>query len=1148
MTVQENRVNDWENPRVTGRNKEPGHITPVIFSDETMALTGQRDRSPYWRSLNGSWRFFWAPNPDAAPQGFEAVDWDDAEWDAIPVPANWQLHGYDVPMYTNVQYPFPIDNLPGVPHDDNPVGSYRATFSVPMKWDGRRVFIVFEGVESAFYLWVNGQEVGYSQDSRLPAEFDITPYVQAGKNVLALRVYRWSDGSYLEDQDHWRLSGIHRDVYIYSTPPVHVRDFRVRTALDDAYQDAVLQVRAHVAAYAGGTGEHTLEIRLRDAEGESVEGAPEKVSVAPQPGQEAVVDLEWPLEAPHKWSAEDPYLYDLLMTLRDAEGTVVEVQSAKVGFRRVEIADAQLMVNGKPVTIGGVNRHDHDPDTGKVVSREAMLADVLLMKRHNVNAVRTSHYPNDPYFLDLCDRYGLYVFDEANLESHGVWDRLSNDPEWHDAFMERAIRMVERDKNHPSVIVWSLGNESGYGPNHAAMADWIHENDPTRPVHYHPAEDAPTVDILAPMYPPVDRIIAMAQVPGETRPVIMCEYAHSMGNSTGNLKEYWQAIREHPRLQGGFIWDWMDQGLRQRTPEGVEWFAYGGDFGDEPNDGNFCLNGLVGPDRTPHPALLEYKKILQPVWVEEEDLQSFRVRVTNRYMFSDLGHLRPICRLMADDRMLQERTLILPDLAPGESATAIVPVSPPRLTPGTEYWLSFHFMLGKATPWGKVDHEVASEQIKLPWRAPDAPALRPADMPAVQVAEDGDSIRVSGEEFEVAFSREAGRMTSFRQGERELVAGGPRLNLWRAPTDNDANTWGDQKAAIRWRDAGLDCLEETVQDVSIEEVSPQVARVTVRTALVPRPPEGMAASEQWQGMLGQFIHGMVEFADEPGLRALSQSLGLDYDALPGRSKEARLRAMVAALDAENRIHELLHATYQAMAAQPDDHGASRIRQALEPVQGMNTDELRAAFAPKYNARFDCTYTYTVYGSGDVLVDTHVLPGDDLPPLPRVGLTMTLLGGYETFTWYGRGPHESYVDRKESAMVGVYRGTVDEQYVPYVVPQENGNKTDVRWVALTNADGAGLLASAAPDEVMEVSAHHFTAGDLTRAKHTHELARRDEITLNLDYRQSGLGSASCGPGTLPQYLLQPGEVRYTVRLRPLAAGESPVAVGKQRIAG
>ena len=568
MAVDTRRVNDWENPRVVGRNKLAAHVPLAPFADEGTALRLPQDRSPFRRTLNGDWRFCWAPNPDAAPDDFYRADYDDAAWDTLPVPANWQLHGYDVPMYTNVQYPFPIDDLPGVPHDDNPVGSYRTAFALPAEWAGRSIRLVFDGVESAFYVWVNGQEVGYSQDSRLPAEFDVTPYVHSGENTLAVRVYRWSDGSYLEDQDHWRLSGIHRDVYLLAVPRVYVRDLGARTVFDDAYRDATLALRVRVE----NVGDHSvagylLQAHLLDAAGaEAVPPIAARLAVAA--GQESVVELAAAVPAPHKWSAETPYLYDLMVTLADEDGHTVEVVRNRIGFRQVEIKDAQLCVNGRPIRVGGVNRHDHDPDTGKVVTLASMRQDIEVMKRHNVNAVRTCHYPNDTRFLDLCDEYGLYVFDEANLESHGVWDRLTKDPEWEHAFLERAMRMVERDKNHASVIVWSLGNESGYGPNHAAMSAWIRANDPTRPVHYHPAEDAPSVDILAPMYPSVARIIEMAQVPGETRPVIMCEYAHSMGNSTGNLKEYWQAVDTYPRLQGGFIWDWVDQGLRQRTAEG----------------------------------------------------------------------------------------------------------------------------------------------------------------------------------------------------------------------------------------------------------------------------------------------------------------------------------------------------------------------------------------------------------------------------------------------------------------------------------------------------------------------------------------------------------------------------------------------------
>jgi beta-galactosidase len=1140
MAEQTRRVNDWENPGVVGRNKLAAHVPLAPFVDEGTALRLPQDRSPFRHTLNGDWRFAWAPNPDAAPDDFYRPDYDDAAWDTLPVPANWQLHGYDVPMYTNVQYPFPIDDLPGVPHDDNPVGSYRTTFVLPAEWAGRSIRLVFDGVESAFYVWVNGQEVGYSQDSRLPAEFDITPYVHAGENMLAVRVYRWSDGSYLEDQDHWRLSGIHRDVYLLALPRVYVRDLGVRTVLDDAYRDATLALRACVQ----NVGQHSvagyaLHARLLDAAGaETVPLITARLAVAA--GQEVAVELAAAVPAPHKWSAETPYLYDLLLTLADEEGHTVEVVHNRVGFRRVEIKDAQLCVNGQPIRVGGVNRHDHDPDTGKVVTLASMRQDIELMKRHNVNAVRTCHYPNDTRFLDLCDEYGLYVFDEANLESHGVWDRLTKDPAWEHAFMERAIRMVERDKNHASVIVWSLGNESGYGPNHAAMSAWIRANDPTRPVHYHPAEDAPTVDILAPMYPSVARIIEMAQVPGETRPVIMCEYAHSMGNSTGNLKEYWQAVDTYPRLQGGFIWDWVDQGLRRRTPEGVEWFAYGGDFGDEPNDNNFCINGLVGPDRTPHPGLLEYKHVLQPVYAEAVDLAAGQVRLLSRRRFAGLNDIEATWELAQDGTVIQSGSLGRLAIAPLASEQVAIPWQPVAPAPGAEYWLNLRSRQAASTPWAPAGYEVGADQFRLPWAAP-ATAAPSAAPRALHVSEDGEQIAVLGEGLSLAWRKSDGALWRWEWAGRALLDRGPRLNLWRAPTDNDANTWGEQRAAIRWREAGLHRLVETVTSVTWAQPAVGQVQVIVRSHLAPRAPEAGERSGNWDELIGQLIQGMTSLVEIDGLRAICAGLGLDYEAIPARGKAAKIKALVAQLDAEDRMPGLLQRVYSLLVAAPGDNVTARMRAELEKVQSLSPAELRAAFAPRDQARFDCTYTYTIHGDGRLRIDSQVWPGPDLPPLPRIGLEMRLPAGLDTMTWYGRGPQESYVDRQDAALVGLYRGTVDEQFTPYVVPQEYGNKTDVRWAAFTDAAGNGLLAVGSP--IMEMSAHHYSTANITAARHTHELVWQPEVTLDLDYRQGGLGNGSCGPGVLPQYLLLPEAVSWSVQLRPLSAGDDPLALSK-----
>ncbi|TEU10442.1 MAG: DUF4981 domain-containing protein [Anaerolineales bacterium] len=1019
---------DWQDPSIVGRNKEPGHVPLVPYGDRQTALVGDRRACAYFRLLNGQWKFSFAPNPASSPTDFFLTNYDDTSWDAIEVPGNWQVQGYGRPIYTNVQYPFPIDDLPRVPEDDNETGCYRCEFTVPQSWDGRQIFLLFEGVDSAFHLWVNGREVGYSQGSRLPAEFNVTQHVQPGANMLAVKVYRWSDGSYLEDQDHWRLSGIYRDVYLYAAPHVSVRDYWVRTELDDDYCHATLRVRAKIGNFCPQRIEgYSLEATALDSQGIAVWSETLTADVAVEGKGELTLELVRDVPNPKKWSAEEPNLYLLLLVLKDASGQVIQVERCKFGFRRVELHSGQLLVNGMPVSIKGVNRHDHHPDRGKAVTVESMIQDIRLMKQFNINAVRTSHYPNDPRWLDLCDEYGLYVFDEANIESHGVWDRLTKDPEWEHAFMERGVRMVERDKNHPSVIVWSLGNESGYGPNHVTLATWIHQRDPSRLVHYHPAGNAPQVDILAPMYPTVDRIIEMAQDETETRPVIMCEYAHSMGNSTGNLKEYWEAVRTYKRLQGGFIWDWVDQGIRQMTADGEEWYAYGGDFGDEPNDGNFCINGLVFPDRTVQPALWDYKAILQPVTVEPLDLEKGVLRVVNGYHFSDLSGLDIIWEVTADAQVLECGRLPTLTTPAGAEETVTVPFAKPQATPGTEYWLGLSFRLSKPTLWADRGHEVAWAQFKLPIRVPAVSPLPVADMPVLSLEESEATYVVDGGGLRLVFAKAEGTVSSFVYEGTELLARGPMLNLWRAPTDNDAN-----RSEGLWRGAGLDRLEQHVASVVASQPRPQVVRIAVQATLE---------------------------------------------------------------------------------------------------------------APDLGSRCVCDYAYTIYGSGDLLIEMCVVPVGDLPHLPRIGLQMTVPAGLEHCTWYGRGPHETYRDRKNGARVGVYSGTVDDQYVPYITPQENGNKTDVRWLGLSNADGLGLLAVGMP--LLNASCHHYTTQDLAEARHTHELTRRKDITLNLDLAQSGLGSASCGPGTLPKYLVPAEKVRWSVRLRPFSRDSlSPVELSKQ----
>ena len=1152
------RMNDWENPRCLGRNKQPGHVPLAAYADGDTALRGDWSASPNVESLSGEWSFNWAPSPASAPAGFFRPDFDASSWDTVTVPGNWQLQGYGRPMYTNVQYPFPVDDALRVPHDDNPVGSYRRPFVIPQSWTERRILIHFEGVDSAFHLWVNGAPVGYSQGSRLPAEFDITPFVHAHprENTLAVQVYRWSDGSYLEDQDFWRLSGIYRDVCLTSMPHVHVRDFALQTELDGDYRDAMLRVRVAVRNTSGHFAGCAVEAMLYDAAQRPFLAEALTVVAQVEAGAEVIVEMAGQVVEPRKWSAEQPDLYTLLITLRDESGDVLQVESCRVGFRAIEVVDGQIHVNGVPILLKGVNRHEHDPDTGHAVSLASMVEDVRLMKQFNINAVRTCHYPDDPRWYDLCDEYGIYVIDEANIESHGVWDRLTKDPEWLPAFMERGVRMVERDKNHPSVIIWSLGNESGSGPNHAALAGWIHEYDPTRPIHYESAGSAPFVDIVSVMYPTLDRIVALAQEPGETRPLIMCEYAHAMGNSTGNLREYWQAIEAHDRLQGGFIWDWVDQGLRQVTADGEPWFAYGGDFNDEPNDGNFCINGLVFPDRTVQPALWEARRILQPVRVEPVDLLLGKVRVTNRYHFSDLSGLAVSWKLSADGRVLQAGTLEAPDIQPGQSDTVTVPFKRPVPELGSAYWLTLSFTLRQATRWAEAGHEVAWAQFELPFDVPKPEPLKVAEMPELRLQDGRTEAHVAGSDFNLVFSKETGAITSLRCGGTELVKRGPSLSIWRAPTDNDEGL--REKMADRWRLAGLDRLHEALQSVEVLRLSPQVVQLKARSVSTPVFEEDPAGSLGYALFLGRLIWllraagGRSQWAS---LRGMCHRLQLDYDELPGINRARKAEALVMRLEQDGRTPAFLQLLNHYLETMPDEQVQQvpgEIRTAITQYQGLSADGLRAAHASHPTVRFECDYTYTVFGSGDVLLNAHVRPDGDVPPLPRIGLQMCVPGETNNLTWYGRGPHETYSDRKEGARVGVYCGTVEEQYVPYIRPQENGNKTDVRWAALSDGRGTGLLIVAGEADVgsrwLNVSAHHFSTANLTAANHTFELQRQGDVTLNLDYAQSGLGGASCGPGTLAQYLIEPREARFSLRLRPFAPHDgSLVELGKQVMA-
>ncbi len=798
---------DWENPAVLHIGTEAPRATFVPFPDAASALRLGPKESPRYLSLNGPWKFHWSPRPADRPLEFWKPSADVSGWKETPVPSDWMFQGYDIPIYVNSSYEFaPNPKPPFVPHDHDPVGSYRRTFAVPADWAGMDVLLHFGAVKSFFYVWVNGEKIGFSKDSKTPAEWDITRFLKPGENVLAVEVYRWSDGSYLECQDFFRLAGIERDVYLYAAPKVHIRDYEVRAGLDGSYRNGRLEVTVELkskdgAALAGAFPSAALT--LLDASGKKVLAASGQ-AVAGDGGR-AAIHFEKSVNGIRPWSAETPDLYRLVLELKDPGGQTLEAVTSKIGFRTSEIKNGRLLVNGVAVRLKGVNRHEHDPLAGHVISEESMRRDIELMKQSNINAVRTCHYPNDPRWYDLCDEYGLYAVDEANIESHGMGygpKSLAKDPAWGPAHLDRVTRMVERDKNHPSVIIWSLGNEAGDGVNFENAYAWLKKRDPSRPVQYERAELKPHTDIYCPMYESIESLVKYASVK-QTRPLIQCEYAHSMGNSTGNLQDYWDAIESHDQLQGGFIWDWVDQGFAAKNAKGERYWAFGGDYGpaDVPSDQNFCCNGLVAPDRTPHPALFEVKKVYQFVKFIAADLAAGRVELRNRYDFIGLDRFDLVWELSADGMSVASGTIEKPAVAPHEAAVFRIPLPAIHPEPGVGYFLDLALRSRDAAPGLPKGLAVASEQFLMPLAAEPGPAPEPALAPLA--IEDGPRfLRVAGAGFSVRFDRLTGAMDSFVSGGQELIASGIEPNYWRGPTDNDFGNQMPRRLSI-WRQASL---------------------------------------------------------------------------------------------------------------------------------------------------------------------------------------------------------------------------------------------------------------------------------------------------------------------------------------------------------
>ncbi|UHG90717.1 glycoside hydrolase family 2 TIM barrel-domain containing protein [Spirosoma oryzicola] len=1051
---------DWENPAVISQNTEKPHATLVPFATEQQALTSTDWRtSPYVKLLNGTWKFRWLKHPNQVPGDFYQPSTDDKSWDNLPVPSNWQVVGaregrpYDRPIFTNIKHPFPV-TPPRITSDTNAVGLYRLRFTVPATFQDRAVFLHFAGVQSTCRVFLNGQPVGYHEDSMTPAEFLVTDKLKAGENLLAVEVINWSDGSYLEDQDFWRISGIFRDVFLYATPTTYLRDLAVTTDLDNQYRDATLKVTANVRSFSTTQVPYQLKVTLYDPKRALVFSETLNSESATNTGQESMVRLSKEIKAPALWSAESPTLYTLTVQLMGSDGKAVEAISQRVGFREMTLTGGQLLVNGKPVTYKGVNRHEFDPTTGRVIGRESMIQDIKLMKQHNINAVRASHYPNATDWYDLCDEYGLYVIDEANIESHDLWSKgqsPADKPEWRDAFVARGRAMVERDKNHPSIVIWSLGNESDMGQNFRDMADIIRLIDPTRPIHYegrkpYTGTSLTSFDIISTMYPTVEDMVKLMEK-DPSRPVIVCEYAHAMGNSVGNLKEYWAAIDKYPRMQGGFIWDWVDQGLRLKNKAGKE-------FTDHINyiDGANAGDGLVNPDRQPQPEINEvklvyqYVKLTTPAALSVSQIQadgSIKVNVRNTYDFQSLEPFRLEWEVIRNGEVIQrggENNLVA---KPGQTQVLTLPVHISEVVdmrqvtgnaravpaPGaslvSEYFLNVTIRLKQATRWAPAGHEVASAQFPIIAKPAVQPVVGMNRILALKVVQSPKAVTVRGKDFTVVFDKTSGALTQWLFRNKNLVTKAPQPSLWRVPTDNDEGG-GDRSFAARWRQAGLDTIKAHPVDVKVE-IRPQLVRVSCTNELTAK-------------------------------------------------------------------------------------------------DGTLTQETE----------------YLVYGTGDMQITTSYKPSGTLPPLARIGMQFQLPATLNNLKWYGRGPFESYADRKDAAKVGLYEGKVADQFFPYTMAQENGNKTDVRWAELTDGSGVGLLimSDLTTPALLNINARDYTDQALLKAKQpeTQEVERGNVTVVNVDMAQMGLGGDdSWSPRVHSEYQLPANKTyTYSFRMRPVDA--------------
>jgi beta-galactosidase len=1011
---------EWKDPKVNAVNRAPMHANYFAYETESNALEGVKEKSDNFLSLNGIWRFFWVNNSDARPTDFFKTDFNDKGWNPISVPGLWELNGYGDPVYVNIGYAWRNqfkNNPPEIPVENNHVGSYRREIVIPDHWTGKQVFAHFGSVTSNIYLWVNGQFAGYSEDSKLEAEFNITRYLKQGKNLIAFQAFRWCDGTYLEDQDFLRMSGVGRDCYLYTRNAKYISDIRITPDLDAQYKDGTLAVEVTLPATASGT---SVQLDLLDPKGAKINSENLKGT--------GKINTTFSVANPQKWSAEIPVLYTVLATLKDGSGKTLEVIPLKTGFRKVEIRNAQLLVNGQPILIKGADRHEMDPNTAYYVSPERMLQDIKIMKAHNLNAVRTCHYPDANLWYDLRDEYGLYVVAEANVESHGMGygdKTLAKNSLYDKAHLERNQRNVQRNYNHPSVIVWSMGNEAGFGPNFEACYKWIKADDKSRPVQYEQARQGEFTDIFCPMYYDYKSCEKYGQSDA-TKPLIQCEYSHAMGNSEGGFKEYWEIIRKYPNYQGGFIWDFVDQSLNWTNADGVKISAYGGDFNRyDASDGNFINDGLIGPNRTPNPHADEVAYYYQSIWASAANLQQGEINVYNENFFRDLSAYYAEWVILADGKPLQTGIVSTLNIAPQQTAKIKLDYEASSLPTGKELLLNVNFKLKKAEKALPAGHIASRNQLVIkPYEAPKLELANEAackNCPvSIPVVKENDVVYliVTNDIFTIEFDKSNGFLCKYDVKGNNLLKNGSILkpNFWRAPTDNDfgANL---QKKYSAWK-------------------NPEIKLVSLKNSL---------------------NEGIVEVNAEYEMKDVSAKLSLTY---------------------------LINS-----------NGAIKV-----------TQKLTADPSAKVSNMF------------------------------RFGMQLQLPKCYEHIQYYGRGPIENYADRNNSTAIGKYSQTVDEQFYPYIRPQETGTKTDIRWWQLTNESGDGLeFTGEAP---FSASALYYTIESLDDGvekgqRHAPEIPKADLINFCIDKVQMGLGCVNTwGAIPLEKYMIPYKDYEFSFIMKPV----------------